>query len=84
MVRAAVAHVRGDRAAALALLARAEAEFTRRGFAFHAAAAGYRRGQLEGGADGEARAAAALAAFRAAGVQNPERFAGMFAPGFDR
>jgi hypothetical protein len=81
-VRAAVADLRGDRAAAVRLLARAEAGFDRRGLAFHAAAARYRRGRLEGGPAGASLCDAAAAALRAAGVQDPTRFVAVYAPGF--
>ena len=81
-IRAAVAHLRDDRASALRYLERAEGEFTRSGMMLHVAAVAYRRGQLLGGDAGAALVARAEGEFRERAVRNPARFVEVYAPGF--
>ncbi len=79
-VRGALAPLRGDREGARAAL-RVAAELAQAsGMSVHRAVAELRLGELEGGPDGEARAAAATAALRAEGIVSVERFAAMLSP----
>jgi hypothetical protein len=82
LIRAAVAHLEGDRATALCDLERAEDQFTRSGLVLHGAAAAHQRGRLAGGPTGAELGARAHDAFRARGVRDPARFAEVYAPGF--
>jgi hypothetical protein len=69
-----------DRAAALALLAEAQAGFAAADMALHVAITRVRRGELLGGEDGRARVDAGLADVHALGVKRPESFVQMLAP----
>jgi eukaryotic-like serine/threonine-protein kinase len=79
MFRGLVAWLDGD-ARAAAHLEAAERGFDAAGMPLYADAVRVRRGQLEGGAGGEARAAAALELMRARGVANPRAMARMLCP----
>ena len=81
LLRAGIASVSGDRAAALAHVAAAERDLAAADMALHAAVAGRRRGELLGGAEGEAAVAAADASMAKQGIRSPGRIAGMLAPG---
>jgi hypothetical protein len=82
LLRGGLAAVRRDDAAALRLLADAEARFAATDMAMHAATARRRRGELLGGEDGRRLVEAADREMRERGVANPERMTAMYAPGF--
>ena len=82
LLRAGVAALRGDDAAAVTRLEVAIVELERAEMALFAAAARRRRGQLVGGEGGRAQVAEADAWMRAHGVRNPARMAAMLAAGF--
>jgi serine/threonine protein kinase/tetratricopeptide (TPR) repeat protein len=84
LVRAGVAHARGDDERALEALAAAEALFVTADMSGFAAAARRRRGMLLGGEQGRALVAAADTVMSKQGIRNPERMAATFAPGFAR
>jgi eukaryotic-like serine/threonine-protein kinase len=79
LVRGGIAAVSGDPAAG-ELLAAAERAFTDADMALFAQVARLRRGELEGGPGGAARAAAARDWMREAAVADPEAMAFMLAP----
>jgi eukaryotic-like serine/threonine-protein kinase len=83
LIQAGVAHVRGERAAAIAHLGLAAARLDAFDMPLYAAVARRRLGQLVGGDDGRAAVARADAFMKAKGVVDPERLARMYAPGFD-
>jgi tetratricopeptide (TPR) repeat protein len=82
LIAAGVAHLEGDRRAAIMLLERAERSFERAGIVLHPAIAMQRRAELVGGARGAALAATAAARMRDNGVVAPERMVRALAPGF--
>ena len=82
MIRAGVAATRGRRDAALALCIDAARRFESVDMALYAAAARRRWGELQGGDQGRALAAAADEAMRDRGVVNPDRMTALLAPGF--
>jgi len=79
LVRGGIAAVTGD-PAALEILAAAERAFAEADMALFAQVARLRRGELEGGPAGAARAAAARDWMREAAVADPEAMASMLAP----
>ena len=81
LIRAAIGLQRGDRAAALDRLRAAVEGFARIELPHYGAAARWRLGHLLGTAEGEAMLDDARAWFGSQGVENPERMAGMLAPG---
>ncbi|HET7451510.1 MAG TPA: hypothetical protein VFL12_02115, partial [Thermoanaerobaculia bacterium] len=80
-LRAGVEALRGDRTLAAVLLDRAAAGFDAAGMLSYAASCRRRLGELEGGAEGARKIAAADDAFRALGVRDPERMARMHVAG---
>jgi hypothetical protein len=78
MVRAALASLRADRAAAAAGLSDAMTGFERSGMALYAAAARWRLGQFSGGD----RIAKASEWMTKQDIRNPARMVAMLAPGF--
>ena len=82
LIRAAIAQQTGRTAEALRQLERAEKVFANAGMILYAATARRRRGEIMGGAAGHALVAASDAAMAERGVQAPDRFADMYAPGF--
>lgn len=84
LVRAGVAHARGDDAFSQELLGVAIEGLERAEMRAYAAAAKRQLGVLRGGDDGPALVAEADAYFTGEGVLKPERFAEMLAPGFVR
>ncbi len=84
LVRAGVAHVRGDDATAQDLLVTAIEGLERAEMRAYAAAAKRQLGVLRGGDGGVALVADADAYFTGEGVLKPARFAEMLAPGFER
>jgi hypothetical protein len=72
----------GERASALALLARAEAAHADAAMQLHVAYARRRRGELLGGAEGDALVWQADRVLEAAGVRDPGRWLELQAPGF--
>jgi len=82
VVRASVAHKRGDPAAAILGLADAVARFEADGMPHFAAGARRQRGRLLGGDEGAAHVAQADAALTEIGIAEPERATALFAPGF--
>ncbi len=83
MLRAGVAQVEGDPAAAMAHLREAVPGFERADMAMHAAAARRQLGRLLGGDEGAKLIAAAEAWMAREEVVRPDRFVAMLAPGFD-
>ncbi|HVP15353.1 MAG TPA: hypothetical protein VMS88_07400, partial [Terriglobales bacterium] len=81
LVRAALACARGDREAAASVASAAEARLAEVGMSHLAAAARWRRGALAGGSEGAALVADARKALGELGASDPERMAGMLAPG---
>ncbi len=81
LVRAGLASAAGDRSAATDHLVAAAAGFDRQRMALYAAAARRRRGQLEGPGDGAKAVADADRWMRSQGIEAPERFADVLAPG---
>jgi tRNA A-37 threonylcarbamoyl transferase component Bud32 len=84
LYRAALAAQDERDAEAIALLKEAESGFAAASMAHHASAARRRRGALTGGDAGRELIAAADSHFTSQRVRNPERYATMIAPGFDR
>lgn len=82
MLRAALSSRRGDRAGAVARLARAEASYARASMALHGSYARRRRGELTGGDEGDALVWEADRALHAAGIKSPDRWLELHAPGF--
>ena len=80
VVRAAIAARRGSRQDAAATLERAETALEAAGMAGFAAAARYRRGQWQGGPQGEALVASATAWMRSQEITNPARMADLHVP----
>jgi hypothetical protein len=78
---AALSLVRGDRSRALGELETGAAAYATLGMTLHAAALSLALARL-GARDAPALERAALAAFAAQGIQDPERWANMIAPGF--
>jgi hypothetical protein len=83
LIAAGVAASRDARARALAALTEAEQGFEAADMALHAAVARLRRGQLAGGADGEALIAGAVAWMRDQAIERPLAVADLIAPGFE-
>ncbi len=81
MIDAGLRALEGEREAAAALLAKAEAVFKRAGMELHVAAARRRRGQLAGGAGGQVLIEQADGWMIGEGIARPERMAAMLAPG---
>jgi eukaryotic-like serine/threonine-protein kinase len=77
LLAACVTAARGD---ATSAFARAAAALDAEGMAMLAAAARWRLGELQGGADGQTRIADARAAMVAEGVRRPERLLAVLAP----
>jgi hypothetical protein len=84
LIRAGVAHVRGDTEAAQALLREAAAGFDAVDMALHAAAARRCLGKLTGGDEGARLIDRAEAWMRSETVKNPARMTAMLAPGFGK
>ncbi|MEJ7813168.1 MAG: AAA family ATPase, partial [Gemmatimonadaceae bacterium] len=82
LLRAGVAAVRGDTAAAAAELATAAEGFDAAHMALYAAVSRRQWGQLLGGDQGRQLTANADAFMRAQGIERPERIAAVLAPGF--
>jgi len=80
-LRAGAAAGRGEREAATALVAEAEARFTLLEMAHYAAAARCRRGQLLGGEEGRRLVASAHDQLSCQGVKNPPRMVGALLAG---
>jgi serine/threonine protein kinase len=83
MLDAAIAHTRGDLAAAVDGLSRLACELDRRGVVGGAAAARWHLGTMAGGDTGAALRAEAAAALRAVGVASPARTAHHMIAGWD-
>jgi serine/threonine protein kinase len=83
MLDAAIAHTRGELAAAVDGLSRLASELDRRGVVGGAAAARWHLGTMAGGDTGAALRAEAAAALRAVGVASPERTAHHMIAGWD-
>jgi serine/threonine protein kinase len=83
LIRAGVAHLEGDDARAVALLAAAAAAFAELEMAMHAAIAQGRRGCLVGGDEGRTLLATLGRWCSAQHVRDPRRFADVIAPGYD-
>jgi hypothetical protein len=83
LARAGVAHLRGDAAAAIALLDQAEAAFDQADMPLHAEITRFRRGRLAGTPEGQKLAAAARKALIRRGVRRPEAMAACLAPGLE-
>jgi hypothetical protein len=81
-LRAALAHLDGDDASAVALLAEAAAGFDEHEMRMHSASLRARRGVLLAGEEGAADREAARVWTQAQAVANPERFVRVLAPGF--
>lgn len=81
LIRAAVAHQRGQADKALSLVTHAEQGLEQAGMAMYAAAARYRKGQLLKGDEGESLKQAAESWMRELGVKEPENMIRMYAPG---
>ncbi|MCA9675946.1 MAG: AAA family ATPase [Myxococcales bacterium] len=84
MLRAAVAHLEGDRARTLALLATGIELAERANLVLNQVAMRRARGLLIGGDEGAALIAEADAFIRSQGLRRPEGVTAVFAPGFDR
>jgi tetratricopeptide (TPR) repeat protein len=82
MLRAGLASLDGDLAGALALLDGAASRYDLADMPLHAASARRRLGLLLGGNSGRALVEAADALFSSQGVNDPGRFAAMYAPAF--
>jgi hypothetical protein len=82
LIRAGIANLLGRREESLALLVRAEEEFTAVAMGMYAAAARRRRGQVLGGNEGGALVEAADAWMAGQDVRDPGRVTAMLAPGF--
>ena len=81
LVRASIAHARGQPDRAATALVSAEAALRGCDMHLYAAAAQYRRAHLVGGAEGETLASQACNQMRAQQIVNPERMADLLAPG---
>ncbi len=81
IVRAALAHVEGDRPGTLAALRAAIGEANEANIALHAAAARHELGLLTGGDEGDALVREAEEEMKARGVVAPSRYAAMLVPG---
>ncbi|HEX8954372.1 MAG TPA: hypothetical protein VF945_21105, partial [Polyangia bacterium] len=81
-LRAGLAHLDGDDAAAATLLGEAAAGFDEHEMRMHAAVMRARRGALVGGEAGQADRDAARAWMQAQAVANPERFLRVLSPAF--
>ncbi|KYF83865.1 hypothetical protein BE20_00040 [Sorangium cellulosum] len=81
-LRAPLAALRGDMAAALSFLERAATRFDACEMALYAAAARRRRGELIGGDEGRALVEAAELWMTGQGIKDPVRMTALFAPGF--
>jgi hypothetical protein len=84
MIRAGIAGVNGDDDSAVPLLKRASDGFEAAEMGLHAAVARRRLGEILGGEEGQRLVEDADRWLTAQGIQVPERFAAMYAPGFDR
>jgi eukaryotic-like serine/threonine-protein kinase len=82
ILRAGIAMTEGQTETALQQLEEAIAGFTEAEMALHAAVARRRKGELLGGANGQALIAEADAAMEAQGIRKPQQWADMYAPGF--
>jgi hypothetical protein len=82
LIRAGIAELRGRREQALALLADAEECLVAADMRMYSAAARRQRGQLLGGAEGQALVEAADASMKEQDVREPDRIAAMLVPGF--
>ncbi|HEU4408269.1 MAG TPA: AAA family ATPase [Polyangiaceae bacterium] len=82
LLRAVLAHWRGDAEGARGLLEAAARSFDEAEMYIYASAMRYRAGALSGGARGAELVRAAEGEMRAAGAEAPGRVARMFAPGF--
>jgi tetratricopeptide (TPR) repeat protein len=80
LVRGGALHLRGDRPGALAAFQAAEQGFTACDMALHAHAARGRRGELQGGTEGQALVAEAEAWMRGQGIVRPDRILAVIAP----
>jgi hypothetical protein len=83
LTESALAHLRGDRTRALALLAEAEKHALAADMHLHVAAIRRRRGQLLGGEEGRGLLAASDAWMASQNVKRPDRMTAFLAPGFD-
>ncbi|WP_437304645.1 serine/threonine-protein kinase [Sorangium sp. So ce388] len=83
LIHATAAAQRGRTGGALGYIEEAIAGYEAAGMALHAAAARRRRGVLAGGDEGRRQVAEADAHMAAEGIAKPERWAAMYAPGFD-
>jgi len=83
LLRAGIAHRRGDRAAAATLLDRAATAFAARDMELQAVASRRMRGALVGGDEGASLVAEANRWAADQGIKNPSRMFAVFAPGFD-
>lgn len=81
MIRASVAALRGDTREAVRLLASAETSFEAADEGLHAAVARARRGDLQGGAEGEKLRAEAEAWMSKERIANPSHICRLIAPG---
>jgi len=82
LIRAAVAHQRGDASRALQRLSEAEAGFEKLDMRLFLQACRYRRGELDGGDDGKRLTEVAAAWMSSEGIVNPAKMVRMLAPGF--
>jgi tetratricopeptide (TPR) repeat protein len=82
LLRAAIAHQRGEAAVARRALERAVQQADTAGLAQYAAAARYRLGQRIGGLEGQARLDEARVWLRRQDIREPERMLDVWAPGF--
>ncbi|HVV86967.1 MAG TPA: hypothetical protein VHE35_28205, partial [Kofleriaceae bacterium] len=82
LLEAGAAAAGGDRAGARGRLIEAVAGLDDAGLALYGAAARARLGAIDGGDDGKAMAANAVAWMAGQGVKRPERMIAMLAPGF--
>ena len=82
LIRAALAHERGEQTAADALLEGARAAFDRESMHLHAAVVRRRQGELLENGAGKQRIAEADAWMASQGIKNPARMTALLAPGF--
>jgi len=83
MLRAGIAHYRGDRSSVIALLTRATENFEHADMNLYAAAARRRLGEIVGGERGQELITDADAWMERQKIKNPEKLTRMLAPGFD-
>jgi serine/threonine protein kinase/tetratricopeptide (TPR) repeat protein len=83
LARAGVAHLRGDVAGAIQILAAADAAFEHADMKLHAEITRYRRGLLAGDKEGRKLAATVRKALIRRGVRRPEAMAACLAPGLE-